>query len=199
MSISAIVAVADMQAVNDALEAQGFGPGNFSVPAFTGPGVSHAALHAWDDPVFLAALQAIPEVTLDFEVTDPVIGTNQVIVDAGAQWGMMAPLLEGVTVAGKLYKDTDGTMWSCIQSYDTAIWPDPYIIPALIRRARDPNKIEPWQQPIDQFDSYLLPNAFTGVGDKCSHVGKNWITLINNNVWQPGAVGSETLWAEIIQ
>jgi len=197
MSISAIVLVADMQAVNDELELQGFGPNNFSVPCYTGAQTSHAVLHAWDDAVFLAALQAIPEVIFDDEITDPVTGTNDLIVSEGAQWGAEAPLLTGTTVAGKLYKDEAGTMWSCIQPYNTAVYPDPYAIPALIRRVRDPYQIEAWMQPIDQYDAYLLPNAFTGVGDKCSHNGKDWITLITNNVWVPGAVGSENLWAEI--
>lgn len=193
MSISAICSVADMQAVNALLEEQGFGPNNFSIPAFTGPSPSHAALHAWDDGLFLAALQAIPEVTLDDEVSDPVAGTNQVIVDAGAQWGATAPLLEGVTVPGTLYQDPFGTLWSCIQSYDTTVYPDPYVIPALIRRARNPYNIEPWMQPIDQFDAYKLVNPFTGVGDKCRHNGFDWQVIeadgSGNNVWEPGVFG----------
>jgi hypothetical protein len=186
-----------MQAVNDALEAQGFGPNNFSIPAFTGIETTHAALHAWDDPLFLAALQAIPEVTLDDEVTDPVSGTNQVIVDAGAQWGAQAPLLEGVTVAGTLYQDPFGTLWSCITGYNTVEYPDPYVIPALIRRARNPYNIEPWMQPIDQYDAYKLVNTFTGTGDKCRHNDADWVVTqadgSGNNVWEPGVFGWEVI------
>ena len=34
-------------------------------------------------------------------------------------------------------------------------------------------------------------------GDKVKHNGKTWQSLIDNNVWEPGAVGTETLWQEI--
>lgn len=196
-SISAIVSIADKQAVNADLELQGFGKWNFSVPCYTNGAISHVALHAWHEPVFLAALQAIPEVTLNDEVVDPVSGTGEVIADEGAQWGANAPLLEGTTVVGTLYRDADGTLWNCIQSYNTATYPDPYIIPALIRRARDPRKIEVWKQPIDAFDAYKLVNTFTGVGDKCSHNGSNWqVSLADgggNNVYEPSVYGWEVI------
>lgn len=34
-------------------------------------------------------------------------------------------------------------------------------------------------------------------GDKVKHNDKKWQSLIDNNVWEPGAVGTETLWQEI--
>jgi hypothetical protein len=32
-----------------------------------------------------------------------------------------------------------------------------------------------------------------------THNGKTWESLIDNNVWEPGAVGTETLWKEIVE
>lgn len=58
MGIVAIVPVANLAAANASLQAQGFGPGNFSVPAYGATGATHAALHAWDDPAFSAVINA---------------------------------------------------------------------------------------------------------------------------------------------
>ena len=35
-------------------------------------------------------------------------------------------------------------------------------------------------------------------GDKVKHNEKKWISLIDNNVWEPGAIGTETLWQEMV-
>ena len=35
-------------------------------------------------------------------------------------------------------------------------------------------------------------------GDKVKHNEKKWISLIDNNVWEPGAVGTENLWQEMV-
>lgn len=49
--------------------------------------------------------------------------------------------------------------------------------------------IKEWVQP-DSTNPYMK-------SDKVKHVGKKWESLIDNNVWEPGAVGTETLWKEI--
>ena len=72
MSLVAIIPVASLIAANAALESQGFGPSNFSVPAYGGTGVTHAALHAWDDAAFIAAVGAIAGVVLEHSSGDPV-------------------------------------------------------------------------------------------------------------------------------
>lgn len=59
MSIVAIVPVAQMAAANLAMEEAGFGPGNFSVPAYGATGATHAALHAWEDAAFREALSLV--------------------------------------------------------------------------------------------------------------------------------------------
>lgn len=197
-NFSAIIPIAQMQAANAALEAQGFGPNNFSVPAYDNKAATHAALHAWNDPVFKAAVAAIANVEIA-EGSNPIITTQLVIDDAGAQWGATAPTWPdgGPVVAGELYQ-LDGTLWGVIQSFNTTTFPNhPSTYPALVRRVRNPQVVEAWQQPIDQYDSYLLVNAFTGLPDECLHEGKQWKTLVNNNGWEPGAVGSESLWAEV--
>ena len=33
-------------------------------------------------------------------------------------------------------------------------------------------------------------------GDKVSHNDKHWVSKIDANVWEPGAVGTESFWEE---
>lgn len=49
--------------------------------------------------------------------------------------------------------------------------------------------INEWVQP-DSTNPYMK-------GDKVKHLGKKWESLIDNNVWEPGVTGTETLWQEI--
>lgn len=197
MSIVAILPAANLLAANAALETAGFGPSNFSVVSFTGGKATHAALHAWHDPAFAAAVKAIAGVVTDEGTGDPVARTKALIEAQGAQWGANAPPLTGNVTAGKLYRHTDQSLWSVIQSYNANTYPDPTAIPALIRRTIVPGVRAPWVQPIDQFNAYKLVNPFTGKPDEVTHAGKAWkVTLADgagNNVYKHGVYG----WQEI--
>lgn len=197
MSLSAIISVANLAAANASLEAAGFGPRNFSVPAYGATGATHAALHAWEDAAFIAAVGAIAGVVLDNSSGDPVARTQALIAAQGAKWGAQAPALptSGNVTAGSLYR-FDDSLWSVIQTFSrTTYGADPSTYPALIRRLRDPRKAEAWRQPIDQYDSYRLVNAFTGKPDECIYNGKTWRTKVDNNVWEPTAQSAQ--WEEI--
>ena len=43
-----------------------------------------------------------------------------------------------------------------------------------------------WEQP-DSTNPYIT-------GDRVKHNGKTWESLVDNNVWEPGAQGTEALW-----
>ncbi len=190
-NFSASIPVADMAAANATLELDGYGPDNFSVPAYAGPTASVALLHAWGDPDFEAAVAAIPGVTI-VQGDEPTMTTTAAATAKGSTWGTDAQPLTG-TVSPGLYVDADGVLWWVIQSYNTAAYPDPTIIPALIRQAKIPGEALPWVQPIDQYDAYKLVNPFTGEGDYCTHKGSKWqVTQADgagNNVWEPGVFG----------
>lgn len=49
--------------------------------------------------------------------------------------------------------------------------------------------IPEWVQP-DSTNAYMK-------GDQVTHNGKTWESLVDGNVWEPGAAGTETLWKEI--
>ncbi len=198
-NFSASIPVAQMQAANaflegtdgDPLNANRFGPSNFSVAAYSGPTASVALLHSWGSDAFEAAVASIPNVTIT-QGTDPVAMTTDAAEAAGATWGQDALPLTG-TVSPGLYRDADNVLWWVIQSYNTATYPDPTIIPALIRMAKIPGEALPWVQPIDQYDAYKLVNPFTGEGDRCTHKGSKWqVTQADgsgNNVWEPSVYG----------
>jgi hypothetical protein len=192
MNFSASISTANLQAANAELELQGFGPGNFSVPTYAGPSPSVAILHCWNDPVFEAAVAAIPGVTIQQGLATPADTVVNLCTTIGVEWGGGAPLLTGNVTPG-LYRDTAGVLWWVIQAYDTTTFPDPTIIPALIRQAKIPGERLPWVQPIDQYDAYKLVNAFTGESDLCTHEGQDWYVSdadgAGNNVFEPGVYG----------
>lgn len=53
----------------------------------------------------------------------------------------------------------------------------------------DATVIPEWIQP-DYTNPYMT-------GDKVTHNGKTWESLVDGNVWEPGAVGTESLWKEV--
>ena len=53
----------------------------------------------------------------------------------------------------------------------------------------DEDIIPEWEQP-GSTNPYMK-------GDQVTHNGKTWESLIDGNVWEPGAVGTETLWKEV--
>lgn len=193
MSIVAIVPVAQMAAANLALEEAGFGPRNLSVAAYGATGATHAALHAWHDAPFASAVKALAGVAWEESEGDPVTRTKALIEAQGAQWGANAPPLTGNVTAGKLYRHTDDSLWSVIQSYNADTYPDPTAIPALVRRAREPGKALPWVQPLDANNAYRLLDPFTGEPETCTHNGKEWFVSqgdgSGNNIWEPGTFG----------
>ena len=195
-NFSASISVVNMAAANVTLAGTeqnptGFGPNNFSVPAYVGPSPTVALLHCWDNPAFEAAVRAIAGVTV-INGSDPATITKDAATVKGATWGTDAAPLTGTVTPG-LYRDAAGDLWWVIQSYNTAIYPDPTVLPALIRKAKRPGVAQPWVQPLDQYDAYKLLNPFTSLPDTCTHNGNTWKVAqadgAGNNVWEPGAFG----------
>lgn len=53
----------------------------------------------------------------------------------------------------------------------------------------DPGVIPDWEQPGPE-------NAYSK-GDKVRHKDKIWESLVDNNVWEPGTIGTEGQWKEV--
>ena len=53
----------------------------------------------------------------------------------------------------------------------------------------DPDEIPAWR-PWDGL------SALYAKGDKVTHGGKTWVSLVDNNCWEPGIIGTELVWKE---
>lgn len=64
---------------------------------------------------------------------------------------------------------------------------NPEISPSLFTKVlvADDGTILPWEQP-DSTNPYMT-------GDKVSHNGQNWVSIVDNNVWEPGVYGWEVI------
>lgn len=67
----------------------------------------------------------------------------------------------------------------------------PDAAPSLFARVliEDPNVTPEWIQP-DSTNGYMT-------GDKVIHNEKTWESLVDNNVWEPGVTGTESVWKEV--
>ena len=87
----------------------------------------------------------------------------------------------------------DGILYKCLQAHTSQETWTPTDAPSLWTRVLipDPDVIPEWIQP-DSTNPYMK-------GDKVTHNGKTWESLIDNNVWEPGTIGTESLWKEVTE
>ena len=69
----------------------------------------------------------------------------------------------------------------------------PEAAPSLFAKVlvEDPNVIPEWVQP-DSTNAYMT-------GDKVTHNGVTYESLVDNNVWEPGATGTESCWKVVTE
>lgn len=81
----------------------------------------------------------------------------------------------------------DGILYKCLQSHTSQETWTPTDAPSLWARVLipDPEVIPDWVQP-DSTNPYMK-------GDKVTHNGKTWESIIDNNVWEPSVYG----WSEV--
>lgn len=200
MSFSVTIPVTNIAAANAALQAAGWGPGNFTVPLWTSgvmPAVA-ALHHIGNDAAFRAACTALAGATVR-DYAGLTVGMDATAVAAGGRWGGNAPLLQGQVTPG-LYRATQadgGALWWVIQAFDRAVFTAALsTYHALVRQARVPGEVTPWVQPIDANDAYYTVNKFTGQPDRVTHNGRRWRSIVADptpNVWAPGTAN---IWAD---
>lgn len=81
-------------------------------------------------------------------------------------------------------------LYNVIQEHTKQELWNPVDAPSLYAKVLipDPSVIPDWEQPTST-NGYMT-------GDKVKHHDKVWISLIDNNVWEPDTVGTELLWKE---
>ena len=83
-----------------------------------------------------------------------------------------------------------GELYRVLQDHTAQADWTPDAAPSLYVRVTEPGTIPEWVQPLGSEDAYKK-------GDQVRHTGKVWESLVDANVWEPGAAGTETLWKEI--
>ncbi len=77
-------------------------------------------------------------------------------------------------------------LYDCLQAHTSQPTWNPVDAPSLWAKVLIPGpEIPEWEQP-SSTNPYMT-------GDKVKHNGKTWISIIDNNVWEPGVYG----WDEI--
>ena len=92
--------------------------------------------------------------------------------------------------AGQRVQD-DGILYTVLQAHTSQAGWKPAAAPSLFAKVLipDPTVVPEWEQP-DSTNPYMK-------GDKVKHNGKVWVSLVDNNVWEPGVTGTAALWQEV--
>lgn len=106
------------------------------------------------------------------------------MVDFYPEWSAGQAYTEGFKV------QYGGVLYKCLTDHTSQDNWTPDVSHSLFAKVliTDENIIPEWEQP-DSTNPYSK-------GDKVTHNGKTWESLVDNNVWEPGAVGTESLWKE---
>lgn len=85
----------------------------------------------------------------------------------------------------------ENTLYTVLQAHTSQATWTPTAAPSLFAKVLipDPTVVPEWEQP-DSTNPYMK-------GDKVTHNGKTWVSLVDNNVWEPGATGTAALWQEV--
>lgn len=78
-----------------------------------------------------------------------------------------------------------GVLYEVLQAHTSQDGWEPDKAPSLFAKVLipDPDVIPEWEQP-DSTNPYMK-------GDKVTHNGKTWVSVVDNNVWRPGVYGWE--------
>ena len=126
-----------------------------------------------------------------------VKGAESLPVETAVQ----VPELYDRWVVGEVFELEEGQVPFVIRRYNDVLYKlvqvhttqsdwTPDLVPALWTEYTPEGVIAEWKQPTGAQDDYEL-------GYKVTHNGFTWESTVSDNVWEPGAVGSETLWVKI--
>lgn len=117
--------------------------------------------------------------------------TDEQALQVAALYPDWEALKEGATLtAGERY-NYEGILYNVLQTHEKQEAWNPADAPSVFAKVliADPSVIPEWEQP-ESTNGY-------GKGDKVTHGGKTWESLTDNNVWEPGAQGTEALWKKV--
>lgn len=117
--------------------------------------------------------------------------TEAQALEVSALYADWETLEEGyfLTVGDRVtYRDV---LYNVITAHNVQSTWNPVDSPSLFAKVLipDPEVIPEWEQP-DSTNPYSK-------GDRVTHNEKTWESLVDNNVWEPGALGTESLWKDV--
>lgn len=95
---------------------------------------------------------------------------------------------------GERFTDDDGTLYTVLQDHTSQPDWTPQNAPSLYQKVlvEQEGQVIAWS-PLPP-DSQGLPK-----GQIVTHNGRTWRSLVDHNVWEPGATGTETVWEDITE
>ena len=86
-----------------------------------------------------------------------------------------------------------GMLYNVLTDHDKQAQWTPEAAPSLFAKVLIPDSgvIPDWEQP-------LSTNGYKK-GDRVRHKSKIWESLVDNNVWEPGVMGTEGQWKEVTE
>lgn len=100
---------------------------------------------------------------------------------------------DGATLTAGQRVTYQSVLYKVLQEHQVQADWTPVDAPSLFAKVLipDPEVIPEWEQPGPE-------NAYSK-GDRVTHNGKTWESLVDNNVWEPGVVGTEAQWKEVAE
>lgn len=91
-----------------------------------------------------------------------------------------------------------------VQTLETTVTEQGNKIQTIIDKLAEGGTIVPDPEPEPEPEEFPEWYAWDGIqrpipwqlDSKCTHNGKKWVSLVNDNVWEPGSIGTETVWKE---
>ena len=100
---------------------------------------------------------------------------------------------DGVTLETGQRVNHNGTLYNVLQTHQKQANWSPDVATSLFAPVltSETGEILEWVQP-DSTNGHMT-------GDRVAHNGSTWESLVDNNVWEPGATGTESVWKEVTE
>lgn len=117
--------------------------------------------------------------------------TDAQAFEASALYADWETLEEGYSLVVGDRVTYNDVLYNVITAHNVQSTWNPVDSPSLFAKVLipDPEVIPEWEQP-DSTNPYSK-------GDRVTHNEKTWESLVDNNVWEPGALGTESLWKDV--
>ena len=144
---------------------------------------------AYSNPITITATTCLAAGPITVLAPNDTLFSGQILTTTIAQPGLPAWAVGLVVTIGQIYSYA-GLLYAVVQAHTTQSDWTPDVARSLFTPYRPADVISEWVQPLGSFDAYPL-------GWKVLHNTFTWQSAINANVWEPGAVGAESLWTNL--